>query len=56
MWHYQLEGHTPPLKIEGVNPLMSATAHSVEFTLKGEKLDFTAHQMRAEVNTKEGPL
>jgi len=56
LWKYQLEGHTPPETIQGATPLMRATAHSVEFTLKGEKLDFIAHQMRATVNTKDRTL
>lgn len=56
LWQYKLEGHTPPAMIEDTKPLMNATAHSVEFTLKGEKLDFTAHQMRAELNSREGIL
>lgn len=46
LWKYQLEGHTPPDTIEGLKPLMQAQAKSVEFTLKGEGFDFTAHQMR----------
>jgi hypothetical protein len=56
LWKYQLEGHTPPAKIEHINPLMRATANSVEFTLQGKKLDFIAHQMKASVNSKERSL
>jgi hypothetical protein len=56
LWKYQLEGHAPPTTIEDRIPLMRATAHSVEFTLKGEKLDFIAHQMRATVNSKDKSL
>ena len=56
LWKYQLEGHTPPTKITHTNPLMRATAHSVEFTLKGEKLNFIAHQMKATMNSKERSL
>ena len=53
LWKYQLEGHSPPAMIENCEPLMRATAQSVEFTLKGEKLDFIAHQMRAVVSSGE---
>lgn len=56
LWKYQLEGHIPPETFLEGSPIMSATAHSVEFILKGEKLDFTAHQMRAKLNTKEHAL
>ncbi len=56
LWKYQLEGHTPPETLLQGNPIMSATASSVEFILKGEKLDFTAHQLRATLNTKEHTL
>lgn len=53
LWKFELEGHAPPESLEHQFPLMSATAQTVEFTLKGEKLDFTAHHMRAIFNTKE---
>lgn len=53
LWKYQLEGHTPPDNIEHAKALMRATAQSVEFTLKGNKLNFIAHQMKATVNGKE---
>jgi hypothetical protein len=53
---YQLEGHTPPTEIKHVNPLMRMKAQSVEFSLKGEKLNFIAHQMKATVNSKERSL
>lgn len=56
LWKYQLPGHIPPESISDESPLMSATAHSVEFSLKGEKLDFIAHQMRATLNSKERAL
>jgi hypothetical protein len=56
LWKYQLPGHSPPTHIDETNPVMRATAHSVEFTLHGNKLDFTAHQMRATMNVKEAHL
>jgi hypothetical protein len=55
LWKYQLEGHAPP-QHKPVNPLMRATAKSIEFTLKGEKLNFVAHQMKAILNSKERRL
>ena len=45
LWQYQLEEHTPPITIEGLTPLMQAQANSFEFTLSGERVDFTAHRM-----------
>jgi len=56
LWKYQLEGHTPPTKIAHTTPLMRAIAHSVEFTLQGEKLDFIAHQMKATLNSGDKKL
>jgi hypothetical protein len=56
LWKYQLEGHTPPDKIAHINPLMHAIAHSIEFTLQGDKLDFIAHQMKATINSGDKKL
>ena len=56
LWKYQVEGHQPPEEISGLAPLMTATAASVEFTLRGKKMDFVAHKMRATVNSKEREL
>ncbi|HEY4832460.1 MAG TPA: hypothetical protein VIH61_07885, partial [Waddliaceae bacterium] len=56
LWKYQLEGHEPPTQFKKTHPLMHATAHSIEFSLRGKKLDFTAHQMRAAVNNRERVL
>lgn len=53
LWNYQLEGHIPPKDLSSLEASMRATAHSVEFTLKGKKLDFTAHKMRAVVNQEK---
>jgi hypothetical protein len=58
LWKYRLDGHTPPLKtlFFDATPLMQATAHTVEFSLKGEKLDFVAHRMKATLNSNERSL
>lgn len=56
LWKYQLEGHEPPTQMPQTQALMRATAQSVEFTLKGEKLNFVAHQMKATLNSKERAL
>ena len=56
LWKYQLGGHQPPDHLPKTNPLMQATARSVEFTLQGQKLNFVAHHMKATLNSKEGAL
>ncbi len=56
LWKYLLEGHQPPETIDNGTPLMAATAESIEFSLKGKKLDFLAHKMRAILNSKEREL
>ena len=53
LWRYRLEGHEPVLTLTDQEPLMSGTALSVEFTIKGKKLDFQAHHLRAKFNPKE---
>ncbi|MCH9627481.1 MAG: hypothetical protein S4CHLAM2_11220 [Chlamydiales bacterium] len=52
-WRYRLEGHEPVSTIEGHEPIMSATAQTVEFTLKEKEIDFQAHQLRATFNQEE---
>jgi hypothetical protein len=53
LWKVQLEGHDPPAVISLANPLMAATAKRVEFTLKGNALDFIAYHMRAKLSSEE---
>jgi len=55
LWKYQLEGHEPPTHFHSP-AVMHAKAQSIEFTLKGEKLNFVAHRMKATVNGKERSL
>lgn len=53
LWKYRLEGHKMFTSFEGLAPMMSGMAQSVEFSLKSKQLDFSAYQMRATFNPKE---
>lgn len=49
--HYSVPGHTLINSIEGLKPLMSGLAQSVEFSLNGNDLNFKAYQLRAILHT-----
>lgn len=53
LWRYRLEGHDPVSAFEGLSPLLSGTARTVEFNFKGKKPDFHAQQFRATFDSKE---
>lgn len=50
---YFLSGHTLPQTVGEVVPVMEGTAESVEFTIKGEKIDFRAHHFKATFDARE---
>ncbi len=50
IWRFRIEGHEPVQSIVGLSPLMEGEAETVEFTIKGKQLDFSAHRFRAKVN------
>ncbi len=50
LWKYRLEGHEPVFSVKDETPLMSGTADTVEFTIKGKKLDFQARRLKAKFN------
>lgn len=56
LWKYRMPGHTLPLSLAGQTPLMSGTAQSVEFLLKGEKMNFTAHVLKATFDPRKGAV
>lgn len=53
---YHLAGHALPKTPLEMQPLMQGKAEFVEFTLKGEKIDFKAHQFSATFDPKKGML
>ncbi len=53
LWKYRLEGHECPQTMSAACPLMSATAETVECTLRQEQLDFHAKRLKATFDTQE---
>lgn len=53
LWKYRLEGHQMAIEFDEQSPIMSGTAHRVEFSLQGKDLDFHAYRMRATFNKEE---
>jgi hypothetical protein len=53
LWTFQLPGHELPKTVMGNTPILHATAQSVEFSLKGDQLNFLAHRMKARMEGKE---
>lgn len=53
---FHFKGHVLPKTVEEATPLMQGTAESVEFTLKGEKIDFHAHHFKATFDSKTRKL
>lgn len=53
LWKYRLEGNEMAVEFDEKSPIMSGTAHSVEFSLQGKELDFHAYRMRATFNKEE---
>lgn len=56
LWKYRLQGHNPPISFDRETPLMSGTARSVEFLMKGKELNFTAHTLKATFDPKKGAV
>lgn len=50
------EGHTLVESLDGLKPLMDGIASSVEFSLVGDDLLFTAQQLKATIRTTGRPL
>jgi hypothetical protein len=53
LWKYCLEGHEPVTSVEGLIPIMSGTADSIEFTFKGKDVNFQARHLKATLNSKK---